>query len=630
MKWIFLKTSLYLFLLILLCDFSIAKRSSGGRSRVKSNGGSSLWSRRKSSSSPGTASGQHDGSHGTADLQPKTGGSAGASHATKTKPSAPDEGLVKKQTAGVQQSNPHQAQPPQPGWNVGGQNNAPNANSGWKSGYQTNGAPPAYPHHNAAPPGYNGQTSWGAPPAYPGHGAPGGYNGFGHQQPSGYGGYGGHGGGYGGYGGHGGGYGGGYHPQQSMGGYNPGYGGMAMGGYGGGFGGGGFGGGGFGSPSFGGGAYPMQKKSFFSASTIGSVVAGMLVYNMASSLISHGLGQKRPYNVVNYYNQEPGKPAEEIKLPANVLTLCDANVNQMCGQGTQSVCTQNGTVLCVATMNQATPCDQGGNSALCINTTVPCADANDPLCQNSTQKDKLQAEVNVPCFTNLTLDVNLVDKDKTMPNTKYTYCVTTMAVAGPDYKLCEELKHSNDYRSVLNGNHEWLLETDGFKRNYSIYNFEKPMESNGEINMPVTVLVKCTDQAKNLCPPGAIATCTSFNEVMCMASTKDVQECPEKNTTCLKSSIPCPEESKDSFCQSKTEGADKIDLDIPCFANVTFNAPFPKFELAEFNGTLPDLTATSSYTYNFHYCVMTLALPGSDFDLCITKEAKEKQEKGQA
>jgi len=58
---------------------------------------------------------------------------------------------------------------------------------------------------------------------------------------------------------------------------------------------------------------------------------------MASSLISYGLGQKRPYNVVNYYNQEPGKKMEEIKLPANVLTLCEGDINKMCGQGTQAV-----------------------------------------------------------------------------------------------------------------------------------------------------------------------------------------------------------------------------------------------------------------------------------------------------
>uniref|UniRef100_A0AAR5QF04 DUF4789 domain-containing protein n=1 Tax=Dendroctonus ponderosae TaxID=77166 RepID=A0AAR5QF04_DENPD len=526
-----------------------------------------------------------------------------------------DEGLVKKETSKVQQFSPHQVQPPAPGWNTGTQPNAQNGNSGWKSGYQTNGAPPAYPHHNAAPPGYNGQTSWGAPPAYPGAHAPGygGYGGYGHgNQPA------------GGYGGYGGGYGGGYHPQQPIGGYNPGYG--AMGGYGGG--GGGFGGG-FGSPGFGGGFPMQQKKSFFSASTIGSVVAGMLVYNMASSLISHGLGLKRPYNVVNYYNQDPGKKVEEIKLPSNVLTLCEGDVTKMCGQSTQAVCTQNGTVLCVATMSHALPCDQGGNAALCVNTTVPCADANDPLCQNSTHKEKLQADVNVPCMTNLTLDVNLVDKAETLPNTKYTYCVTTMAVAGPEYNDCAPLKDSNDYKSVLEENYEWFLETESFRRNYSVYTHKRPMESNGEINMPVTALLTCSDNAKKLCAPSTTATCTSFNEVMCMTPLSEVSQCPENGTNCVKSAIPCPPDGKETFCLNKTEGADSIALDIPCFANITINAPFPKFNLGEFNGTLPDLTATSSYTYNFNFCVVTLALPGSDFDLCLTKEGKEKLEKQQ-
>lgn len=59
---------------------------------------------------------------------------------------------------------------------------------------------------------------------------------------------------------------------------------------------------------------------------------------MGSSLISNGLGLKRPYTVVNYYNQEPNKTAEEIKLPSNLLMLCDSNGVQLCGgQGTQAV-----------------------------------------------------------------------------------------------------------------------------------------------------------------------------------------------------------------------------------------------------------------------------------------------------
>ncbi|KAL1495043.1 hypothetical protein ABEB36_010527 [Hypothenemus hampei] len=571
----FSKTVFFLIVLVLLSDAINAKRSLGGRTKSKSNSGSTFWGRRKESSSSSV------GNKHTENTKSVPASHVQKSEATKPKPSAPNEGLVKKESTKMQQSSPNQP-------------NAPQTNPAWKSGYQTHGAPPAYPHHNAAPPGYNGQTSWGAPPAYPGGHGYGGYGGYGH-------GYG-QTGGYSGYGG--------YHSQPSFGGFNPGYGGM--GGFGGGF----------------GGYSPVKKQSFFSARTIGNVVAGMLVYNMASNLISYGLGLKRPYQVVNYYNQEPGKKIEDIKLPANVLTLCEGDVNKMCGQGTQSVCTQNGTVLCVATLNQATPCNQEGNQALCVNTTVPCVDLNDPLCQNSTLKDKLQAEVNVPCMTNLTLDVNLVDKDQTLPNTKYTYCVTTMAVAGPEYDVCENFKDSNDYRSVLNGKTEWFLETEeGFRRNYSVYTFHNPMESNGDINMPVTVLLKCSENALKLCPPGTITICTTFNEVMCMAKVSDVSECAEMNTTCFKSTIPCPENSNEEFCKNKTEGADNVSLDVPCFTNITLNAPFPKFNLAEFNGTLPDVSVTTSYTFNFNYCVMSLALPGSDFDMCITKEAKEKQSK---
>lgn len=278
-------------------------------------------------------------------------------------------------------------------------------------------------------------------------------------------------------------------------------------------------------------------------------------------------------------------------------------------------------------MNQAAPCDQGGNPALCVSTTVPCVDANDPLCQNSTKKDKLEVDVNVPCFTNLTLDVNLVDKSQTLPNTKYTYCVTTMAIAGPEYNICDDFTDSNDYRSVLNGNSKWFLETDGFRRNYTIYNYDWPMETNGEINMPVTVLTKCGDNAMKICAPGTTPTCTTFNEIMCMVSLVDVEGCAEKNSTCIKSNISCSDSSTDRLCQNKTEGADTAMIELPCFANVTINAPIPKFNLAEYNGTLPDLTSSTSYTYHFNYCVVTLALPGSDFDLCITKEAKEKQDK---
>lgn len=117
--------------------------------------------------------------------------------------------------------------------------------------------------------------------------------------------------------------------------------------------------------------------------------------------------------------------------------------------GTIAICTTNGTVLCVATMTNASPC--GENGTLCINTTVPCVDKNDPMCQNATQQQQ-EVPVNLPCFTNLTVDVNLLNETGAVGE-NHKYCVTTMAIAGPEYKHCPEdsTKKIDGYRSVLAG-----------------------------------------------------------------------------------------------------------------------------------------------------------------------------------
>lgn len=77
-----------------------------------------------------------------------------------------------------------------------------------------------------------------------------------------------------------------------------------------------------------------KKKSFFSGRTIANVVAGMFIYHMTSNLVSGLLGggfSKRPVNVYNYYNQPEVK--EEMKLPSNILTLCEGNSTKLCTSG---------------------------------------------------------------------------------------------------------------------------------------------------------------------------------------------------------------------------------------------------------------------------------------------------------
>lgn len=100
-------------------------------------------------------------------------------------------------------------------------------------------------------------------------------------------------------------------------------------------------------------------------------------------------------------------------------------------------------------MTNAAPCGEGG--PLCINTTVPCVDKNDPMCQNATQQQK-EVSVSMPCFTNLTVDVNLLNETGPVGQ-NHKYCVTTMAVAGPEYKNCTPEIHNQveGYRSVLAG-----------------------------------------------------------------------------------------------------------------------------------------------------------------------------------
>nr|CAH7734039.1 unnamed protein product [Callosobruchus chinensis] len=118
----------------------------------------------------------------------------------------------------------------------------------------------------------------------------------------------------------------------------------------------------------------------------------MMIYHLTSSLIG-GMFRHKPYNVYNYYNMPP-EAKQEIKMPSNVLTLCEGNATNFCAQGTTSICTTNGTVLCVATMTKAVPCAE--ESALCVNATMSCPDKNDPICQNLTKgEDKATLPVSI-------------------------------------------------------------------------------------------------------------------------------------------------------------------------------------------------------------------------------------------
>lgn len=75
----------------------------------------------------------------------------------------------------------------------------------------------------------------------------------------------------------------------------------------------------------------MKKRSGF-GSTFGNILTGMMIYHVTSSLVGGMFGQKRPYNVYNYYNQPP-EAKQEIQMSSNMLTLCEGNATNACIKG---------------------------------------------------------------------------------------------------------------------------------------------------------------------------------------------------------------------------------------------------------------------------------------------------------
>ncbi|CAG9858924.1 unnamed protein product [Phyllotreta striolata] len=390
----------------------------------------------------------------------------------------------------------------------------------------------------------------------------------------------------------------------------------------------GFGGGGGYSP------YGMQqKRGFFSGgSTFGNILTGMAIYHVTSSLMKGVFGSghsRQPYVVHNYYNQPP-EAREEIKLQSNMLKMCEGNLTNAC-TGATSICTTNNTVLCVVTMAQTVPCEQ--EKAMCVNTTIPCIDKSDPLCQNTT-KEQTETTFNVPCYTNLSIDVNLLNEQGGSNNgEEYQYCVTTMAVAGTEYPICSEesVIKKHDFRSVLAGNLTYNLTISPMMRTYQVYNQENPMPSStGQLVLPLELLIPCIDNATTLCPPDVVTICTGYGEIMCIQPVAKVSYSDDYNTTIYKSTIPCNEAIEDDFlCQNKTEEDlivkdDKkfVKIDIPCFANITVNTNLPDFDINIFNGTLPQM-APSSFTYHYHFCLMEMSLPGPETSMCLISDGKD-------
>ncbi|CAH1966156.1 unnamed protein product [Acanthoscelides obtectus] len=213
-------------------------------------------------------------------------------------------------------------------------------------------------------------------------------------------------------------------------------------------------------------------------------------------------------------------------------------------------------------MTNAVPCTE--EKTLCVNATMTCPDKNDPICKNLT-KGEDKATLPVPCLTNLIVDVNLLNETNVHGQNghDYKYCVTQLAVAGPEYRNCTEkdlIGSTMDYKNILNEN------------------------------------------ATKLCAPGLVPVCTTYKEIMCLETLTETKFCEQFNTTCVQSPVPCGEDLEARpWCAGNKSNDELVEKDgkkhaivqIPCFANITVNSNLPNFEIHEFNGTLPEGQNTS-------------------------------------
>lgn len=182
-----------------------------------------------------------------------------------------------------------------------------------------------------------------------------------------------------------------------------------------------------------------QKKSggFFGKHAFRNILAGLLVWNLVRGFTS------TPYHVYHYYHRPENIP-ENIPLPANTIVLCDDNSTSICTPNTIALCTSNNTIMCVATISATSPCGENTTTP-CVNTTIPCAAPDDPLCANKTTVNNATT-ISIPCLANVTLlgKVSLPESNATTYNTSVqllnnaklnegetVFCLTTMALPDP-------------------------------------------------------------------------------------------------------------------------------------------------------------------------------------------------------
>ncbi|XP_019755458.2 uncharacterized protein LOC109534289 isoform X3 [Dendroctonus ponderosae] len=134
-------------------------------------------------------------------------------------------------------------------------------------------------------------------------------------------------------------------------------------------------GGGFGG--FGGYSYPSYH---YSSNDLGSGTLGFFLgYSLAKittptfhhhSFYDGYTPRYDHYEIHHYYHNSGTVPAQSTIQP-NAIVGCVGDSGSICPQGTSSLCTNNGAILCVASAASTVPCTDAAQGN-CVRTVMPC------------------------------------------------------------------------------------------------------------------------------------------------------------------------------------------------------------------------------------------------------------------
>ncbi|CAH0556116.1 unnamed protein product [Brassicogethes aeneus] len=143
------------------------------------------------------------------------------------------------------------------------------------------------------------------------------------------------------------------------------------------------------------------------------------------------------YTVHHYYHNNNERIIERERIiEPNTVVGCVGDSGSICPANTRSLCTEQGVIMCVASISATVPCKDEKDTN-CVTSTIPCVNSKDPRCKNNPQN---ATTVSIPCISTAKI------------NGTVTYVNNTIIV--------ENFNSSRPSRSVVDNATEYPTTTD--------------------------------------------------------------------------------------------------------------------------------------------------------------------------